>query len=625
MKDIKYKYILIFLILSSIVVVSILKISSVRLEKSLDAEKILISTTYKSVVDAYKIHADIFFENVINQDEILKIFASSKHDAIKSRDELYSKLKITYESMQKFKLKQLHFHLNNNDSFLRFHRPEKFGDNLSDVRATLKYVNEKKECISGFEEGRIFNGYRFVCPLFYEDEHIGSVETSISMNSIMESMSSLLDAEIEFIMDGDVVRGTVFKDELSNYAIYEASTTHYSDKNANQSKVIKQLFMKDDKKINNQLDNTPDEEIFSFYDSLDYKGYVVTIVDINRALSQESVAHFIILREHDKLEFLKIQEKVISLVLILFIGLISYFMFKTEKKHRELLDTQKKFKKLFDLQNNIIVVTDGKKLKMANNGMCDFFGVKYLKFFTKYHNDINDRFIESEHYFNQTKINEGETWIDAISRYKGDDGLVIMHDLYNTPHAFNVAVSKYDSDDYIVLFTDISDTVIEKMNLSSKIVRDTLTDAYNREFFNTNINSIINNLGKRKKLGVAILDIDKFKAVNDTYGHDAGDTILIELTALVKDTIRENDFFIRWGGEEFVILLTLTTDSSLEVVLEHIRKSIEAHTFSHCGNMTCSIGATYYKEDEDINDCIKRGDISLYEAKDTGRNKVIIS
>jgi len=160
--------------------------------------------------------------------------------------------------------------------------------------------------------------------------------------------------------------------------------------------------------------------------------------------------------------------------------------------------------------------------------------------------------------------------------------------------------------------------------LEEKTIKDRLTSAYNREFFEKNIQQIIVDNGKsNRQLGVAILDIDHFKDVNDTFGHKVGDSVLIELVARVEKFSRKDDIFIRWGGEEFLLLLKVDTQKDLKKALEHIRKVIELEEFKHAGRVTCSIGGSIYHQ-EDIYSTIERADRALYQAKNSGRNKVVI-
>jgi len=119
-----------------------------------------------------------------------------------------------------------------------------------------------------------------------------------------------------------------------------------------------------------------------------------------------------------------------------------------------------------------------------------------------------------------------------------------------------------------------------------------------------------------------MFDIDHFKNVNDTYGHDVGDIILQELTALVSDAIRETDFFARWGGEEFMII-THTEIAQSELLAEKLRSLIEENQFSEVESITSSFGVAQYRRDDTKESIVKRCDEMLYSAKNSGRNCVV--
>jgi len=156
-------------------------------------------------------------------------------------------------------------------------------------------------------------------------------------------------------------------------------------------------------------------------------------------------------------------------------------------------------------------------------------------------------------------------------------------------------------------------------------VTDNLTQIYNR----TKLNDVLDDEIKRFKrapssLSLVMFDIDHFKKINDTFGHDVGDTTLIDLVDLVNNTIRETDIFVRWGGEEFILLLIDTNIDHAKYVSEKIRNKIEKNTFKVIKTMTCSFGVTQLKIQDTKENLIKRADEALYAAKHSGRNKVEI-
>ena len=120
-----------------------------------------------------------------------------------------------------------------------------------------------------------------------------------------------------------------------------------------------------------------------------------------------------------------------------------------------------------------------------------------------------------------------------------------------------------------------------------------------------------------------MLDIDHFKSVNDTYGHQVGDEVLKQLVDVVYTHVRANDIFARIGGEEFVLVLDVDIEKGMKVI-EHLRIFIEAEEFHVVKHITCSFGVTEYKRQDSIDDMMKRADKALYEAKENGRNRVCL-
>jgi len=165
------------------------------------------------------------------------------------------------------------------------------------------------------------------------------------------------------------------------------------------------------------------------------------------------------------------------------------------------------------------------------------------------------------------------------------------------------------------------------LSLKEEVERDVLTGLYNR----LAINGILSKLWSDghmtdTPLTVAMLDLDNFKEVNDRYGHVVGDELLKEVSYIIKKSLREEDVAIRYGGEEFVIILPKTDSSGAKIPLERIRKRIEDETFTDAGiKTTVSIGVSVYPDDRPLNmeELIKYADAALYEAKTRGKNRIL--
>lgn len=119
-----------------------------------------------------------------------------------------------------------------------------------------------------------------------------------------------------------------------------------------------------------------------------------------------------------------------------------------------------------------------------------------------------------------------------------------------------------------------------------------------------------------------MFDIDHFKAVNDSYGHDVGDTVLQKLTALAKMHIRSSDRISRWGGEEFMIMMPHVDLDEARIATEKLRMLVEEYDFDEPEHITISIGLATLKDSDDIESFYKRVDEALYLAKENGRNRV---
>lgn len=121
---------------------------------------------------------------------------------------------------------------------------------------------------------------------------------------------------------------------------------------------------------------------------------------------------------------------------------------------------------------------------------------------------------------------------------------------------------------------------------------------------------------------VIMFDIDNFKQINDKLGHQQGDAVLKDVSALVQRLTRRSDLLIRWGGEEFMVGCRGTPHAAAELLAIRIREAIEAHNFSIAQTVTASFGVTEYALCEELDDMIKRVDTLLYESKQLGKNRV---
>lgn len=474
-------------------------------EAFLDLELKRYEGEVNSTLVTYETFSNYIFDELNQDDELLSIVhqANSASDEEKEilRKRLYDKLSEKYLTMKNYEFRQFHFHLPNTESFLRVHSPDKYGDLLLDSRESVRLANENLTKIVGFEEGKIFNGFRNVYPLQYDNEHIGSVEISMSSASIIEILAKLyISKDFYFIIDQSVVKETLFEDELVNYSNSNILDDYYVDIEVDQftstyntvsSSSQKLFFQGVEKQCQEQL---RDKESFSTIYKFNGGNYAVKFLAIKN-FKNEPVAY-------------------------------------------------------------LISVSD-----------C----VKYNGFFKEMYQEV--------------------ILVTLLSL------LMII---------FGLVLSFY------------------QFNLKNSAELDYLTNIYNRNKFYQLVEREIKGAKRYDwPISVMLIDIDLFKIVNDTYGHEWGDQVLKKLASKILSNIRDIDIFARWGGEEFVLLLPSTGKEGGLIAAEKIRKLIDECQSKELKGITISIGvSTVNPENYDIDAAIKLADEAMYEAKTNGRNQV---
>ena len=169
---------------------------------------------------------------------------------------------------------------------------------------------------------------------------------------------------------------------------------------------------------------------------------------------------------------------------------------------------------------------------------------------------------------------------------------------------------------------DLNETIRELEKLAA---HDQLTGLYNRRWLDDQIGLRLYRHRRRNDLGFAMLmyDIDHFKNINDTYGHETGDIVLKDLSRRIQGMVREEDAIGRWGGEEFLIIANGMTPENAVELAERIRKAVASSLLPAVGTLTISFGVTCAKKDDTPMTLFSRVDKALYEAKNSGRNCVV--
>lgn len=166
----------------------------------------------------------------------------------------------------------------------------------------------------------------------------------------------------------------------------------------------------------------------------------------------------------------------------------------------------------------------------------------------------------------------------------------------------------------------------DNTELTRLALTDSLTGLSNRAHMNQILEREFSRYERHEQhFGIIMVDIDHFKAVNDNYGHDTGDQVLIQLSRSFEQATRNSDYIARWGGEEFLICCTEINQDNLLLIAENIRNKVINSVFEVVGNVTISLGCALIQAGENISQLTKRADVALYAAKNQGRNQTVVS
>jgi two-component system, sensor histidine kinase and response regulator len=409
---------------------------------------------YDSILNNNNNIAKLIFSRELNTPYIKTLIKTQK------RKTLYKYLEKSYKELkQQYNVRQLHFHLKDSTSFLRMHRPNKYGDNLSGIRQSVDFVNMEKRAFVGFEEGRIYNGFRHVFPLELDGEHIGSVEISFDIYSFIDNyINSFKVKRVNFLISKDVIDEKVFKSEQNNY---EKSPIQgfYFDK-----LVIKKLFdvnkpilpNEKDKKILDYISqNIPKGQPFTTYFT-NINEITVIIPLINR-INNKVIGSIHVSKDGSFLQNRNNEFYQLIATVVIILAFIMVFVYREMLTRSKLNIELEKNQMILDSQSSFILITNGKTIKASNRSMLEFFNYETLEEFKSLHKCICEYFEEGEEYIQQQMSDL--TWFEYLKKAPKSKRIVKMKDTQNNDCIFYIEFnpkSKINQDDYIVSFIDVT-------------------------------------------------------------------------------------------------------------------------------------------------------------------------
>ena len=475
------------------------------------------------------------------------------------------------------------------------------GENLLIIREDLQEVEEHHKIVSSISAGRHNLSLRSIVPLIYQDEFIGMLEVISHFNSISKSLAQ---TQIESVV--------VLKKELREQLVHPATGLFIGDYYiANYDaprELMKYLEIHTiERYLNNEYRVEEGKIIVSYplkgVDNQDV-GYYIMVKDVSN-ISQSDLDLYMF-------KWSAFSVIVLMGIMIIWSGFL-YFAKARDKNY---------YLNLMNTSNNIIIINDKIKIIEVNTTFYRYFKeFNSIEQITKQNLCLCEYFIKEDGYVSGTT--NGIHWIEYLINNKEKENKVKIN-LYGEDRYFSISASLLSEDPhhYAVIMSEITRQENYKKELEYLSTTDALTRIGNRRYFQTKLQEETARAKRYKTpFSMIIFDIDFFKKVNDEFGHDVGDQVLVEYTELINETLRDSDIFCRIGGEEFVILIPHANLEEAIKIAQKVRVLVKE--YKKIVPITMSFGVVTYKIDESSDAMFKRADEALYVAKERGRDQVV--
>ena len=597
--------ILLILTLVSIVFITFLEFYNYKLREKIlydvSIEKLFILT--KTIRNFEKTQLNLYktrFERISKNTAFLK--AVEEQDTQKIQSTLEVPTYYYTKSTQSFK----HIHIYDISGKLIFDYEHAHMLKSNDV-VKQSLLTNKQEVGYVVSDDREESFYSLVFPIEKENKNIGFLEFQVQSDNLFKLASKAGRYKYALYLNEDKKNKTLGKKIASNSKIFDKLnlTQKYIYSVANKNITIR---YKDKYYLLHQFD-------IENYFQKDFL-QVIMLSDTTKYI-QENNSSIIFAAE-------------VIIVGLFFLLIFLYFILtrlinKLIYDEEQLLINTKQMKVIMDSSDNLIALINHNEIVLANSTLFSFTDFKDLESLVHAHNNLSLFFSDDEGTFVANNASTNIEWIDEIMKLKEEDRVVAIYHRRFGMNYFNVKISvPVDSThSKIIIFSNITSLYKKSQKDEYMATHDNLTNIYNRQYFNENLmHSIYESSKKDISSSLLMLDLDFFKKVNDTYGHQVGDEVLIKFTQVISENIRDNDFFARWGGEEFVLLLNGVNRENALKIAEHLREKIAHTSFNQAGVITCSIGLSEYKNQDTPESWLSRVDIALYQAKENGRDRV---
>jgi diguanylate cyclase (GGDEF)-like protein/PAS domain S-box-containing protein len=575
----------------------------------------------------------IYYDEYVKRPEVIQLLRDAQRPELRdeSRDELLELLAPAYETLAARGIGLFHFHLADGESFLRLHAPEQFGDDLAAVRESIRLVNQQLTAVHGFEAGRHAAGYRSVFPIIDNGgTHLGSVEFSVPFTLLIEGLEILAPSRsFQILLDREIQENILLADRLSSYQPWPGSDQFVIPATAGSTEetIIQNVPVESlSRAIGNSSTqvarlSSPDPDAWRMAD--EFRGFVTT-KEVLSAPDDSTVGLLLsyspepALNQLDQAFRFNILLTILGMLALGFgaHSLVRITSLKLAERERLNLLTHSLGQGMYATdEHGVITEVNPRACKLLGYSPEEMVGQSAHTFFRPTAAE------EAEEKFGCSIINataQGERFTGEKT-FRRCDGENLEVSITSVPLTEQAGA--------VTLFDDITRQKANERKLQHIAHYDALTGLPNRVLLADRLSQAMSRARRtRIPLALAFIDLDGFKAVNDSHGHDAGDQLLIRLSQRMQRCVREADTIARLGGDEFAVLMSDMSElSDYTKLLKRLLSALAGKEMID-GNfvrVSASIGVTLYPQalEIDADQLLRQADQAMYEAKVAGKNQ----
>lgn len=573
-----------------------------------------------------------YFQTYIMRPDILALLeqAQDPEQRDQARFDLYEKLLPVYQDISQMGVHQFQFTLPNNVSLLRVHSPEKYGDDLTSLRTSFRIANETLEPTYGFELGRVLPGFRSIYPIVHQGQHLGAVEFSNTFETLRRDIAYLDSTREYALIVHPRVKEALFEDVQGLYGpsqfnqawLEEDSSRDYPKASPPLSEYAQKVarIMSRNQAVLAKMDAG---DSFAIPFNIEGSTHVASYLAFHD-IDHNNAAFLVAMSPAPLLDGLKSDLENNIAVTTILIVLLGWTLFSI-LRHREELRVAAT---AFNVQEGITITDPNGKILKVNKAFTRLTGYRTEEVIGKTPAILSSGRQDKLFYqimWQTLKKNgswQGEIWNRRKSGELYAEWLTITA----------VYDQKGRVTHYVGAFLDITQRKEDEEQIRRLAFYDPLTELPNRRLLIERLEHAFATSSRTRRYGALLfIDLDNFKALNDTKGHDIGDQLLLEVAKRLKKLSRESDTVARLGGDEFVVLFEgLNKDPNkasfeVEQLAEEIRDSLnQPYVFKEYEHFSSpSIGiALFFGHESTIDELVKNADSAMYQAKNAGRNNI---